>query len=143
MHGWRACGVVAARPLCFDGRVRHLVAIGLAGFAGALARYGGVRLVHAWSGDAFPLGTLAVNVVGSFVLGLVIATDAVRPLDQDLRAALAVGFCGSFTTMSAFSFDTLALVEKGQPGLAVANVAANLGICLLAVWAGTVVARGG
>jgi CrcB protein len=127
--------------LCFDRHVQHLFAIGLGGFAGALARYGGVRLVHAWTGDAFPFGTLLVNVLGSFLLGWILATDSLRPMDPDLRAALAVGFCGSFTTMSSFSFETLALLEKGAFGLAAVNAVGSLAICLLSVWMGVVVAR--
>lgn len=121
--------------------MQHLIAIGVGGFAGALARYGGVRLVHAFAGDSFPLGTFIVNVVGSFVLGLILASDSLRPMHPDLRAALAVGFCGSFTTMSSFSFETLALLEKGAVGLAAVNAVGSLATCLLSVWLGVVVAR--
>ncbi len=127
--------------MCFDDGVQHLLAIGFGGFVGALARYGGVRLVHAWSGDGFPYGTLVVNVLGSFLLGLILSFAASRPFDPDLRAALAVGFCGSFTTMSSFSFETFALLERGAFVLAAFNVAGTFAICMLSVWLGVAVAR--
>lgn len=121
--------------------MQQILAIGVGGFFGAIARFGGVRLVHGWAGDAFPLGTLTVNALGSFGLGFVLALAATRPMDPDLRAGLTVGFCGGFTTMSAFGFETIALVQRGALGLAALNVAASVGVCLLGVWLGTAAAR--
>jgi len=128
--------------VCFDPGVTHLLAIGFGGFVGALARYGGVKWVHGLTGDAFPYGTLIVNAVGSFFLGLILTVAVTRPIDPDLRAGLAVGLCGGFTTMSSFSFETLMLLQKGAVGLAALNALGTFGLCLLSVWLGVVVARG-
>jgi len=135
-------GVAARGGLWFVRQMLQILAIGVGGFVGALARYGGVRLVHRFTGDAFPVGTLTVNFIGSFALGLILAYAATRPMDPDLRAGLAVGFCGAFTTMSAFGFETLSLIERGAFGLAAINAVASVGLCLLAVWLGMTVARG-
>jgi CrcB protein len=90
----------------------------------------------------FPSGTLAVNVLGSFVIGLVMALSLERGLlDEELRILLATGFCGGFTTMSTFSYETLFLVRDGEWPLAVANVGLTLVACFAATWAGAVAAR--
>lgn len=112
------------------------LAIGAGGFCGAISRYYGVRWVTAWAGTAFPVGTLLVNAAGSLGLGLLLGLAATRTFPPDLRAGLAVGFCGGFTTMSAFSYETLALLERGAFGLAVLNAVANVLVCLGAVWIG-------
>ena len=117
-----------------------LVAVG--GVVGAVGRYWLAGVVQQLTGRDFPMGTLIVNLVGSFVVGLVMTLSLERGLiDADLRILLAVGVCGGFTTMSTFSFETLALLGDGQGMLAVANVGVTLIGCLAAVWFGTVMAR--
>lgn len=112
------------------------LAIGAGGFCGAIARYYSVRAIAAWAGTGFPVGTLFVNVAGSFGLGLLLGLAATRTVPADLRAGVAVGFCGGFTTMSAFSFETLALIERGAFALAALNATASVLACLAAVWIG-------
>src|SRR5437764_3819685 len=116
--------------------------IGLAGFAGAIARYQVEGLVSRNARGAFPWGTLVVNVSGCFLLGLLITvlTERVLPHPQ-LRTALTVGFVGAYTTFSTFAYETLRLGEDGAVLLASLNVAASVGIGVLAAWAGTVVGR--
>lgn len=118
-----------------------ILAIGVGGFFGAVARFSGVRLVHHWTGEAFPFGTLAVNILGSFGLGWILAWAENRPFSPELRAALTVGFCGGFTTMSAFGFETVALLQRGAPGLAALNAVGTVLACLAAVWLGMSAAR--
>jgi fluoride exporter len=118
------------------------LAVAAGGALGAVARYGSVRLLAAWLGPAFPYGTLAVNVLGSGLAGwlfvrLVGAGDAAG----NLRALLIVGFLGAFTTFSAFSVETLRLLDAGHPGLAALNVIANLLLCLTAAAFGIALAR--
>jgi CrcB protein len=109
---------------------------------GSIGRYWLAGIVQAWGGIGFPAGTLAVNVIGSFVVGLVMTLSIERAiLGPDARLLLAVGACGGFTTMSTFSYETLALVRDGELAMACANAGASLCACLLAVWAGTVVGR--
>jgi CrcB protein len=116
-----------------------LVALG--GVAGCVARY----WVSAWvqgGGTAFPAGTLAVNVAGSFAIGVVMALSNERGVvGADLRLLLTTGFCGGFTTMSTFSYETLALAHNGHPAVAAGNIGATLVACLAAAWAGGMVAR--
>lgn len=123
------------------------VAIG--GSAGALARYGIGIAAARLLGRGFPWGTLAVNVVGCFVMGLVMevlldleahTSEAITPaikLQMALwRQGVAIGFLGALTTFSTFGYDTLRELEGGKPLLALANVAANVLLSLAAVWAG-------
>jgi fluoride exporter len=102
------------------------VAIGAA--VGAPARYLTDRAVQSRFGTALPWGTLTVNVVGSFVLGLV---TALAP-DPALAALVGTGFCGALTTYSTFSFETFALAERGSPWRAAANVVGSVVLGLAA-----------
>lgn len=116
--------------------------VGLGGLVGSIARYWLATLLQRAHGSDFPLGTLGVNILGSFVVGLVMAAALERgTLGENGRLLLATGFCGGFTTMSAFSYETLVLVRDGQLGFALGNVAATLGACLLAVWFGQALGR--
>jgi fluoride exporter len=117
-----------------------LVAIG--GLVGSIARYWLAGAVQDMTSHGFPSGTLVVNVLGSFVIGLVMALSLDRGLvDDELRILLTTGFCGGFTTMSTFSYETLYLMRDGEPLLAAGNVGATLVACFGATWAGAVVAR--
>lgn len=117
-----------------------LIAIG--GIVGANARF----LVSTWSanriGIDFPYGTLIVNASGSFLMGLLLTLVADRFAgDASARALLATGFLGAYTTFSTFSYETVALVQHGALGPAVAYVAASLIGGLIAVFAGVVAAH--
>jgi CrcB protein len=109
----------------------HLVGTG--GALGALARY---YVGQAVDRESFPLGTLTVNVVGSFVLGLVTFLSP----RESVTLLVGVGACGSFTTLASFSFDTVELWEQGRPAVAVGNAALNLAGALTAVGLAWVVA---
>lgn len=116
-----------------------LAYIGVGGLLGALARYG----LQGWiqqraGGTLFPAGTLVVNVAGSLALGFLLrfATATVL-LSPDVRAGLAVGFLGAFTTMSTFSYETMALIGDGQYWRAGLYAAGTLAGCFAAVVAGT------
>lgn len=113
--------------------------IAIGGALGSMARYAcSVAAVRAF-GEAFPWGTLAVNVAGSFAIGLFASLDPPGgrwPMPADARLFLTVGLCGGFTTFSSFSAQTLGLLEQGRVAAAFGNVAGSVGLCLLAVWAG-------
>ena len=105
---------------------REVVAVFCGGVAGALARAGvGEALPH--GGPAWPWATLAVNVAGAFVLGLVVARAA------RWRMLMGTGFCGALTTFSALQLELVRMLDDGRIGLAVAYAAASLALGLAAV----------
>jgi CrcB protein len=107
-----------------------------------VARYGVNRLGIALFGPALPLSTLAVNVLGSFLIGLVaalLAEDAAT--GQPWRLFLATGVLGGFTTFSAFSLDALTLWQRGQPGTALLYVLGSVILSLTAVAIGAAAVR--
>ena len=117
-----------------------LVAAG--GAIGGMARVGVSQLAARWLGNAFPWGTLAVNLLGAFALGWLTATlttESVAPTGGPWLM-MAVGLLGGFTTVSSFSLQTLGLWESGQGGKALANIltTVTLGVAALAVgvWLG-------
>ncbi len=88
--------------------------IGLGGAFGALSRYYVSHYVGRAFGESFPFGTLAVNVLGSFVLGFVLVLMHSRATSEHLRNLTTVGFLGSFTTFSTFSWETVELIRAGE-----------------------------
>ena len=99
--------------------------------------------VYQWLGRDFPYGTLAVNVIGSFLLGLLTEGLVVHriALAYDYRAAILIGFIGSFTTFSTFSLETVLLLEQGSYLKAFTNIVASVAVCVLAVWLGLISSR--
>lgn len=90
----------------------------------------------------FPIGTLIVNVTGSFLLGVILVVAARQgPQANAMRLLLAVGLCGGYTTFSTFSADTVGLMENGGGALACMNIVASIGLGVLAVFAGACLAR--
>lgn len=117
-------------------------AIALGGAAGALGRWLLSSGVHRWLGRDFPWGTFAVNVAGSFAMGLLAVLLVERlALGPAWRAGLLVGFLGAFTTFSTFAFETVQLGTDGAGARALANVVASVALCVLAVVAGMQLAR--
>ena len=115
--------------------------VALGGALGASGRYltgvAAMRLL----GPGFPFGTLIVNVVGSFLMGVLVTLLAHRG-GQAVAPFLVTGVLGGFTTFSAFSLDAVALFEKGQVGLSLLYVTLSVVVSILALAAGLLVARG-
>lgn len=93
-----------------------LLYLALGGALGTVARYGAGSFVSSWTGTSFPWATFAINVVGSFLLGVIVALADRAIISPELRTFLAVGFCGAFTTFSTFSLEALALIQGGRRG---------------------------
>lgn len=120
----------------------RVLLVGAGGFVGSIARYWIAGMVQRLGDTEFPAGTLAVNVLGSFLIGLVLSLSLERGvLGANARLFLAVGVLGGFTTMSTFSYETLALLRDGSLPLALWNATATLGVCITAVWIGALVGR--
>jgi CrcB protein len=120
----------------------RFLTICLAGAVGTGCRYLLSGWVPRFTGPAFPWGTLVVNVIGSFLLGLLMQLALSTELvDPDLRVVLGVGFLGGFTTYSSFNYETLRLLEERSWAFAAGNVAGTLAGCLLAGFAGVALAR--
>ena len=120
-----------------------VIGVGVAGSLGALCRFLVTPLVQRWSGNpSFPVGTLVVNVSGSFALGWFLAYASRRPnVGPDLRLAIAVGFLGAYTTFSTLMFDADAQWTDGRGARAIANVALSLALGLAAVRLGVLLGR--
>ena len=119
-----------------------LLLIGLGGFAGAISRYLVDGFVTDRTAAAFPWGTLAVNLSGSFVLGLLFAMTAERAiLPADIRGPVMIGFIGAYTTFSTFMLESWVLIENGSYTTAVANLGGSVLLGLVAVLAGLTLGR--
>lgn len=117
----------------------RIVLVGVGGGAGSIARYG---VAAAAAGLRFPLGTLLVNVAGCGLAGVFAFFFVERgSATQEHRHLIAIGFLGGLTTFSAFALDTAVLTREGDTRLAALNIAANVGLSLLAVWGGWAGAR--
>ncbi len=124
-------------------RMLPYLLVGMGSFVGGNARYVLGRWVGGLVDARFPLGTLLINVLGSFLLGFLAGLLATRalPHSDSLRLALGVGFCGGFTTFSTFEYENHALLEDGLWLSAVANMALSLVVGLVALRLGIVAAK--
>jgi CrcB protein len=123
--------------------MRTVIAVGVAGFLGAIARYGLEGFVSSRSGGSFPWGTLVVNISGSLAIGFLFAVliEGRVIVVPWLRTAMTVGFVGAYTTFSTLTLETFRLAEEGSFLLAGANAFGSLAIGLIAVYIGVVLGR--
>ena len=120
----------------------QILAVAIGGAVGALARHGVSTAAAAAFGPRFPLGTLIVNVAGSFVMGWLFALFTGRmDISPELRLLVTTGLLGAFTTFSTFSVETLVLLQDGRWLAGAANVLLSVALCLGAAWLGTLVVR--
>jgi CrcB protein len=118
------------------------LAVALGGALGSVGRFALSHQVYIWFGREFAWGTLAVNLIGSFLIGfLTLLLVNKFAVSAEWRAFLLIGLLGGFTTFSTFSFESLQYLQTGEPTKAVLNMAANLLGCLLAVWLGWLAAK--
>ena len=119
-----------------------VLAVGLGGFVGAVARYLLATWVAARLGTLFPYGTFIINVTGCFILGFIMGAIEQNTLSPAMRLPVAVGFVGAYTTFSTYSYETLRLVETGALAAAAINVLASNVVGLVSGLAGLAVGRG-
>lgn len=113
----------------------------LGGGAGACARYFIGEWVAARTREGFPWGTWLVNVSGSLLIGLVIGALGKPGTSPEARLLLAAGLCGGYTTFSAFSLETVRLLQQRQMGVVAAYVGSSIAVCALACWIGLTLAK--
>jgi CrcB protein len=118
------------------------LSIAIFGAMGCLSRYFLSGWVYGVLGRSFPYGTFVVNIVGAFIIGLIMEFSIRSTLiPPTLRIGIAIGFLGGLTTFSTFSYETFKLLEDGELLIASANVLASVLVCLSFTWMGIAAAR--
>ena len=119
-----------------------LISGAVGGALGAMGRHLVSGQVMRWAGSGFPWGTLTVNILGSFMLGMLVEYLALRwPTTHEMRGFLVVGMLGGFTTFSAFSLDAVLLLERGNLGPAFLYIGGNVLLSICGLFAGLVLFR--
>lgn len=122
--------------------VHPLIVVAFGGGLGSMARYGAASAVNRLAQSTYPFGTLFVNIVGSFLIGLIMVwLLKAGEWRENYRLLLVTGIMGGFTTFSSFSWETWKLIEDGRIPLAMANVLFSVTVCLLATVAGAMLAK--
>jgi fluoride exporter len=123
--------------------MRLLIMIACAGAVGALSRYGiSTAMSKTFASTGFPFGTLTVNIIGCFIIGLVMHIGLNSDIiSEDWRTAITVGFLGALTTFSSFSYETIKLIEKTEYTMAFSNIAVNVIVGIAATFAGLFIAK--
>jgi fluoride exporter len=121
--------------------VRYLLVLA-GGGVGSLARYAAGTAIVERFGSRFPVGTMTINITGSFLIGLIMTLLTERlPGDLNWRPLLVTGFLGGYTTFSSFEWETYATIRHGGFWIGMANVVGSVGLGYAAVWLGAVLAR--
>jgi CrcB protein len=120
--------------------VKYLVIL-IGGGTGSLARYAAGAAITSRFGSRFPLGTMVINVTGSFLIGLIMTLLSERQPHPYWRMALVVGFLGGYTTFSSFEWETFSAVRSGGFWIGLSNVAGSVVLGYAAVWMGALLAR--
>ena len=123
--------------------IYNVLLVGAGGFIGSIARYLAVVNVDKRFNSVIPYGTLTVNLAGSFLLGLILAMAMKKTgvTSDQWKLFLGTGFCGGFTTYSAFAFENLNMFEQKYPGSAMIYIMISLAGGIMAVWAGVLLGR--
>ena len=115
------------------GTIQQVLLVGFGGALGSMLRHAGNLL---FTTRTFPVTTFFINILGSLVMGMVVAWSIRHPAAGNWKLFLATGLCGGFTTFSAFSYENLLLLQEGKTGLSILYITASAGIGLLAAWMG-------
>lgn len=120
----------------------NLLAIAVGGAFGAVGRFASSQWIYGLLGRSFPYGTLFVNFIGSFIMGVLAIWLIERfSAGPELRAFLLIGFLGSFTTFSTFSLETVNLLSNGETLKALLNMCLSVFVCVTACWLGMILGR--
>lgn len=137
VSGRRGLGIRELHRAYTSPAMLDVILVGIGGSVGAMARYLLSRYVQALAGPAFPFGTMAVNLLGCLVIGVLSQlADARNVFTPQSRAFVFAGILGGFTTFSSFAYETTMLAQTDQHLLALLNVILQVGLGLAAVWLG-------
>ena len=120
--------------------MRNIALVALGGALGSVARY---LITAAMAGVSvkFPFGTALINILGSFIIGVMYGLSRSGSSSEAAALFWMAGVCGGFTTFSAFSLQTLQLFQQNQPGLAFLNVLFSCALCIAATWGGLMLTK--
>jgi fluoride exporter len=122
--------------------IRSILLVGLGGAIGSVLRYLSAMLVNKYWNQAFPLATFIINMVGCLLIGVLIAFIEKQPgISDNFRLLMVTGFCGGYTTYSAFAYENTSLMSSGQTLIAFAYIAASVLVGMLFVWVGMYIGR--
>jgi fluoride exporter len=122
--------------------LKILLVIGTGSFIGGIARFLTGQLIHTHTSSSFPFGTLAVNIIGCFLIGLLIAmADRGHLVNTELKLFLTVGICGGFTTFSTFSIEGMTLLKGGNVFMFLLYSSLSVIFGLVATWLGYISLR--
>jgi CrcB protein len=114
--------------------IKNLLLVGLGGSIGSMARYAASLIIHS---KLFPYATLSVNIIGSFIIGIVFALSIKEAgLSNNWKLFLATGICGGFTTFSAFSLENIGLLQSGKTGMAITFIVLSIILGIAACYLG-------
>lgn len=116
--------------------LQSMLMVGAGGFAGSVLRYLISHYMNLSTQTVFPLGTFIVNLTGSFLIGIIMASSLSEDLNHQMRLLLATGFCGGFTTFSSFSYEFFSLLQNGHHGYAFLYAISSFAFGLMFVWLG-------
>jgi CrcB protein len=124
--------------------IQKLFLVGIGGFAGSVFRYVMARIIDERASRIMPYGTLTVNIVGCFIIGVLYALLLRKfDLSENIRLLLGVGFCGGFTTFSAFAFENLTFIQQKNFGSVLLYSMASVVLGIIAVWGGFSIVKNG
>ena len=122
--------------------MKEVLIVGLAGFAGSISRYLIQNAVVNRFITIFPLGTFAINIIGSLIIGVIFGfAERYQWMTHEWRLFLAIGFCGSFTTFSTFAFDNLQMIKDGNYYQLFWYISLSLVLGVALAWLGFIMAR--
>ncbi|MGQ2983767.1 fluoride efflux transporter CrcB [Flavobacterium sp.] len=122
--------------------IRSMLLVGLGGATGSILRYLSAMLVNKYWNNAFPLATFLINMLGCLLIGMLMAfIEKQSGISDNFRLFFITGFCGGYTTYSAFAYENTTLMTNGQTLIAFAYIAASVLAGLLFVWLGMMAGR--
>lgn len=119
--------------------LKDILWVGAGSAIGGISRYAAGKWISTITNWAFPLSTFSINIVGSFIIGLLLGWHQKNGFNPSTLLFLSTGFCGGFTTFSTFSLENIVLIKQGQIGIALMYMTASLLLGLAAVYIGMMV----